>query len=126
MPLSVLGPPEVPFGLPPLGSRVLLPIVPCMRPRPALPVAADPPLTLVPDLCGTVAPEPPACANANVLVRAITVAKEIVLSFMLFSVLVSPANRDVTQTFLCKSCNPRVPEAGLPKRNPAFTGVPLR
>jgi hypothetical protein len=64
-----------PFPIPPV-------VVPFMEPLPVEPLAAEPPAAEPPP---APPPAPPACARANVLESANTVAKAIVLNFMIIS-----------------------------------------
>ena len=113
VPLSEVGPFGLPFGpsvlpepfmpvLPPIPVVPLL-IVPCVvvRPSVVVPTPAEPPLTAVPDVSGTVAPEPvPACPNARVLDRANAPASAIDLNFMSFPFqLLSRTNSQKGLTF---------------------------
>jgi hypothetical protein len=90
VPLRDVGPPAVPLGLPPFGSRpipvvpdmlwvpeVVPVVVPFMEPPVVLPLAAGPPAAELPP-----AEPPELCASARVLVSASVVAIAVVLNFM--------------------------------------------
>ena len=89
VPLREVGPPAVPFGLPPLGSRPPLPmpvvpdmlwfpeppvVLPFIEPPVVVPVAAGPPAAELPP---APADAPPLCASANVLDRASVEARTV-------------------------------------------------
>jgi hypothetical protein len=92
VPLREVGPPAVPLGLPPFGSRpppipvvpdMLWPpevrpvVLPFMEPPVVVPLAAGPPAAELPP-----AEPPELCASAKVLVSVRAVAMAMVLNFM--------------------------------------------